>query len=732
MIKLENVSKFYYTNNVVAVGLSKINLEVSIGEFVAITGESGSGKTTLLNVMCGIDTYEEGEMYIDGEATSYFSISDIEKYRNTNVAFIFQTYNLIDSYTVLQNVETAIMFQGIGKKERREKAIEIINRVGLSKWINQKASKLSGGQKQRVVIARALAKDCPIIAADEPTGNLDKENSIEIIKLLKEISKDKLVLIVTHDYEEVKDFATRKIRVFDGKIIEDIKIKNPIENIENKIRLDLAANEVSFKDKALFSLRNVFASPKKTILTMILFLIFSLVILFSYASSLAIKRESAMTNYNEYFKNVNDKRIVIRKSDKSIITENDITKIKAINNVNSIIKYDYILDQEIYKVGNDDIFWGNFQISHVDIIKKEQIIGDWPKNSNEVVIGLKQGSIKKDKVEKILNHTFQFVSNFGMDENKELTVTGIYYYSNKSESNSVYFIDDDFYAMKNSTFVATCLSFLSYFDGELFNESGDYYNYYDLLIKENNTLKDNEFIISGAFYKGSENAKRFDLGFKDFYRGEIKFNNVKLTIKNVDKDYYYNTVMLEASTNDYKKIINDDIYQLSVFTANAANAENVSDKLNEMGYETLYIAGIESNNQLDALLLFFSSLGSTVTLIWFLALAFIMTYALYRIILNSKKDDIAVLRTIGASKSFVRSTMMIEAFYHVTFGYLIAYILLFTALLRYRFAQKVFAYYQFFDYITVYLIGIAVALLIVALYIKRNFKSSINKVLKTF
>ena len=225
MLKLQNVSKYYSSNEVVALGLRKVNLEFELGEFVAVTGESGSGKSTLLNVISGLDSYEDGEMYVNGEETSYFSIEEWEAFRRQYIGFVFQSYNIIDSYSVLENVMIALTIQGYDKATRKERALKLIDQVGLSTHVHHKASKLSGGQKQRCVIARALAKDCPIIVADEPTGNLDSESSKNILSLLKEISKDKLVIVVTHNYDEVSAYATRKIRLFDGEVVEDKIIK---------------------------------------------------------------------------------------------------------------------------------------------------------------------------------------------------------------------------------------------------------------------------------------------------------------------------------------------------------------------------------------------------------------------------------------------------------------------------------------------------------------------------
>lgn len=233
LLKLKNIGKIYDSNGIFTIGIRGINLELDYNEFVTIEGESGSGKSTLLNVIGANDTYEEGELYFNGEETSHYSESDWERYRENNIATIFQDFNIIENLTVLENVELALL-RIEDKKERRRRAKELIERVGLSKQINQRGSKLSGGEKQRTVIARALAKDSPVILADEPTGNLDVKASKEVASLLKELSKDKLVIVVTHNPEFFKEYATRRIRVFDGKISEDKLITKPKEREETE------------------------------------------------------------------------------------------------------------------------------------------------------------------------------------------------------------------------------------------------------------------------------------------------------------------------------------------------------------------------------------------------------------------------------------------------------------------------------------------------------------------
>ncbi|MBR0374669.1 MAG: ABC transporter ATP-binding protein/permease [Mogibacterium sp.] len=224
-IELKKVSKFYSGKDTVSTGFSRVDLALDMGEFVVITGESGSGKSTLLNVISGLDTYEEGEMFVCGEDTSGYRTEDYERYRKTYIGNIFQDFNLINSYSVYQNIELSMLITGHRGKECRDRVLELIDLVDLGEYRRTKASRLSGGQKQRVAIARALAMDAPIIVADEPTGNLDSESARKVMETLARISKDKLVVIVTHNFEQAEPYVTRKLTMHDGRIIEDKRIR---------------------------------------------------------------------------------------------------------------------------------------------------------------------------------------------------------------------------------------------------------------------------------------------------------------------------------------------------------------------------------------------------------------------------------------------------------------------------------------------------------------------------
>lgn len=282
MIEFKNVAKYYKTTTGVAEGIRNINLKFSLNEFVAITGESGSGKTTLLNVLSGFDSYEDGEILINGNETSHFTVKEWETFRSHNIGFVFQNYNIIESYSVYQNIIIALEAINYDKSKKKERALELIKEVGLETHVHHKTAKLSGGQKQRVVIARALAKDSPIILADEPTGNLDKASGEEIMKLLKKISKDKLVVLVTHNFKEAEPYVTRNVVLEDGNVKDD-KVINEVSKTD-KIEL----NEEIIKNKPInalkLAIKNIFATPKRTIFLLSLSLLTIIAFLFFYSN----------------------------------------------------------------------------------------------------------------------------------------------------------------------------------------------------------------------------------------------------------------------------------------------------------------------------------------------------------------------------------------------------------------------------------------------------------------
>ena len=233
MLELKNISKIYKTGDFEQIALDDVSIAFRENEFVSILGQSGGGKTTLLNIIGGLDHYTSGDLLIDGKSTKDFTDNDWDYYRNVSIGFVFQSYNLISHQSILSNVELALTLSGVSKDDRRKRAIDALEKVGLKDHIKKKPAELSGGQMQRVAIARALVNNPEIVLADEPTGALDSETSKQIMDLLKEIAKDRLVIMVTHNPDLAKSYSNRIINIKDGQIIGD---SNPykIEEKSNK------------------------------------------------------------------------------------------------------------------------------------------------------------------------------------------------------------------------------------------------------------------------------------------------------------------------------------------------------------------------------------------------------------------------------------------------------------------------------------------------------------------
>ena len=274
MLELRNVKKEYPAGDTVVHALKGIDLQFRKSEFVSILGPSGCGKTTMLNIIGGLDQYTSGDLIINGVSTKHFKDRDWDSYRNHSIGFVFQSYNLIPHQTVLQNVELALTLSGVSKMERRKRAKEALERVGLGSQLKKKPSEMSGGQMQRVAIARAIVNNPDIILADEPTGALDTETSVQVMDILKEIAKDRLVIMVTHNPELAEKYSTRIIRVLDGRITGD---SAPLTKAEVRTETSLAAKEkkgkrekkpsMSFSTSFSLSLKNLFTKKGRTALT---------------------------------------------------------------------------------------------------------------------------------------------------------------------------------------------------------------------------------------------------------------------------------------------------------------------------------------------------------------------------------------------------------------------------------------------------------------------------------
>ena len=275
MLQIKNISKTYKTGNFIQKALDEVSLNLRDNEFVAILGPSGSGKTTLLNIIGGLDKYDSGDLIINGISTKDYKDKQWDTYRNHTIGFIFQSYNLIPHQTILSNVELALTIAGISKKEKAKLALDALDKVGLKEQAHKKPNQLSGGQMQRVAIARALVNNPSIVLADEPTGALDTRTSIQVMDLLKEVAKDRLVVMITHNPELAKEYANRIVNLKDGVIIDDTNPYEIDENYSTNTKLYTGTNlgtnlplaHMSFLTALSLSFNNLLSKKGRTILT---------------------------------------------------------------------------------------------------------------------------------------------------------------------------------------------------------------------------------------------------------------------------------------------------------------------------------------------------------------------------------------------------------------------------------------------------------------------------------
>ena len=334
-------------------GLSNINLSFRVGEFVAITGESGSGKSTLGHVLGGIIPYESGELYINGEPTSHYDGADWERHRRDNVAFISQSYGILVGNTVMENLLIALRLAGVEAGEAERRAEKMLTEVELYEYRDRRASKLSSGQKQRLSIACALAKPSKILVADEPTGNLDRENSEKVIKLLAAASRERLVILITHEFDEAKEYATRRITLSDGVVVSD----REINEAQAPLPVDTAGSTAERKKplapfiaKKTVRARPVFAA------IMCLFLALTSFISFVFLGNIIIYADDTHTRIYDIsaFRNGDTERLVVMKDGKAPFADEDYAALLSLMHVEYIDRYSYVNDVNYYyREGSD-------------------------------------------------------------------------------------------------------------------------------------------------------------------------------------------------------------------------------------------------------------------------------------------------------------------------------------------------------------------------------------------
>lgn len=729
LIKLKNVSKFYYKKGVIASGFTKVNLSFDIGEFVAITGESGSGKSTLLNVISGLDSYEEGEMYINGSETSHYTEKDFENYRRTYVGNIFQNFNLVNSYTVYQNIELVLLLNGYKKKEIKKKVLDLIKKVGLYKFRNAKVSKLSGGQKQRVAIARALAKDTPMIIADEPTGSLDSSAANEIIKLLSEVAKDKLVIIVTHNYEQVSKYVTRKIRMHDGKVLEDKKINEIGNDIEVKKGV---FNSITPLNKIRLAFRNTFNIIPKFLLLLIVYLFITVSIIAEYASFREQEYIESQSGENYVFQNFSDKRIVIKKKDKSSISDNDYDTLKKIENVDYVVKNDLLIDSFINLTDNNS-FWLDGSVNNIENFRGNVDIGRMPENDDEVIIEANKNDYYVKQSDKLLSRDF-YIENYytsQMSEESKVKIVGIKY--SESSNNYYYKIymsdkhlkDLDFqinqnyskvnYKFQNQNYVSN-----SYDQNGRISFNSNVPDGYAYMTEENNYICPKENCINEPISINVSNlyySDKIDLTVLKTYNKK-NMNNL-LGLNNYDDS----NGTIYISVNDYNRLFNKDNYQSSVYVADVKKIDNTLKKLDKLGYNTLALKDTLVTSPGVQML----KIISLVAIIALIIVLFFISYFVIKVILKSRNKYFSTIRILGATKNVSRQLLILELlivsnlayFSFISFVYLNA-----LGVFNVNFVYTIINYLEFKDYLILYIVLISMSYLISIKFAKKLFKKS--------
>lgn len=613
MIELKNVNKFYTNNGITNIGLHNISLNLSKNEIVVITGESGSGKSTLLNVITKIDNFDEGEIYYKGNETAYFSISEMDDFRKNKVGFIFQNYNILDSYTVLDNVMLPLLLKGMPKNDARAQAMLLIKKVGLAGREKHRGTKLSGGEKQRCVIARALASDCEILACDEPTGNLDSETAREIINLIKEVANDKLVLIVTHNFPEVEDIATRVLKMADGKIVEDIVI----ETKEQDENIELNLDYVPLPKKVIWNVakNNMLFTPRKTILASIMFFVIAFCFLFICQLVVTLmKQDMVYSEFNNTFEN----HLFVYKPLADSFSESELDG------------YNYTING----FGNQDYAVSYIGQEHLDLYYTKEVPnaklveGRLPENEYEFVVAINE--TKKNDVNRIKKCLNNYLS---LSEYNNLVtkfkLVGILTYESK---------------YTQSMFATKCDKL-----GNVIDMSSAYY---DLYI--NDSIMDLKI------------THRTDIT-KPVLSLPLAYNTDKALISlKVYNLYDYDNIEIKYEiTNTAELLIPiDGTFDLEPYFANVFVPENkiekVTKELESKGFVVIYPIHNAEASPLMKFVMEFLALIVVLEFGAYLIGIFFIVYVILSKIYSSRVKDYEIIRTLGVTKKDMSKIVNIE------------------------------------------------------------------------
>ncbi|MBQ8356728.1 MAG: ABC transporter ATP-binding protein [Clostridia bacterium] len=763
LLTLKDIGKIYVSDGNVAVGIRGVNLSFDRGEFVAVTGKSGSGKSTLLNVISGMDTYEEGELYIEGESTSHYLQPDWETYREKYISFIFQDYNIIESFTVLQNVELALMHIE-DKAARRRRALELLDRVGLTSHLRQKGSQLSGGQKQRTVIARALAKDSPIILADEPTGNLDSVTSAEIIELLREVSRDKLVIVVTHNFDQLKEAATRHIRIFDGAVESDHVLRRKEADVPEKLAPSDDFGGKKQKTTPKKEIRNGFtlgraifvAKPRLSAFLCLLLVVGTLGVFL--VTSLCGGAGELFDDYH-MFTPIKG-RVVMTKKNGEPITDGELAQLVTDLGAQSYLHYDMLLDTYDDISGRVRLETGEkydtYESIPLTLTYREDfgsdVLGRYPEAMDEVFLYLP------------ISHR----PIFGKDELLigEITITGMnlkitgvkYYYDNNLKAKCL-FTAEGFRLASARYYAVNRLKDASYFvevipEGETTGENVKYSELYPSF-----TLAPDRMAVGGsADYKKALS--------KAMESGENYTVNCHLQWTYVRYDYYYVTpeeaveysrsfdesylVSKAYSTESYgldttysriicgtslfcdiiESTLASSYRQASLFFRNDREAAQATERLADMGY--IAVISDTTYEESDAEEIIVTVLNALVLgILWLVAILFLGLFLSLCTVrtLGAFKGDMAIMRSMGIPVRVIRIGMYVRMLISLIPAFIlvaVAAIVIFTS----PRLNQYFVYLYAWQYALIALGMILLTVFITHRQIRKLFGESVKKSLK--
>lgn len=742
MLKLENITKYYHSATSVTCALSKINLEFKIGEFVAITGESGSGKTTLLNVISGLDTYEDGELYFNGNPTSYYSNEELEEYRKSEIAFIFQNYNLIDSYTVLENVMTPLLINGVSLKEAKVKATKLLEQVGIEKLKNKKSVKLSGGERQRVSIARALAKNTKIIVADEPTGNLDEENGRMILGLLKEISKDKLVIVVTHNMPQAEPYITRKIRLHDGSVVLD-----EVKQHSDDATYIKPSQEISDKKSPFnFALLNLKSQPKRTVLLFLMVLVSvfaSFICIGTFMSNLDENKTKKLSD--DIFTNHDPTRLIVKETNSGQINDQVLMNSK-VKNVKAVEKYDYITDVNYFRPndystlylggqqdsGENQIFVDNttFYVKHRNnFMRSSSSLEEKTITKGRLATGYLEMVVYTNDYS-ILNTTEKVYFNNSKKWGKDTVLTldvkivGIL----KEPTSQAYFSDDICRMME-----LTCLNpkfQYTYFYNKIYNQlitRSISCNY--IMIDYN--LQDNQISLPSAHFDA--------------------YTTIKKNPENYMTESNTLNIAIDGQTKKYNVIINDSHSFASFDEALGVSVKLFNEIYKELLLKEQFAIFIDdyaytddvikrlANNDLQAISCYRSSVIGydmkkvneryttlAISLVGIILINVVMIMLCYTI-LKIKKNDYIILKMLGLSNKTNKAICILEMIFYniVSMLLLVVSSLIISHTTQSKYLLEFYKYIRFYHYIICFIITF-IASMVICYYFGKFIKKKVR------